>query len=446
MNDTKTTKIENGRQRNYTKKRILVTWFTTMRILYSFLTRISFIFIWGAQLFSPKMKLFVKGRKHVFSSLRANISEGDNVFWFHCASLGEFEQGVPIMEGLKKQFPDYKLVVTFFSPSGYEVKKNDPIGHAVTYLPLDTGRNARKFLDIVNPKLAVFVKYEFWPNYLFEMKRRDIPLLLVSGLFRNNQPFFKGYGGFMRKSLRAVDHFFVQDHESQRLLEEIGFDNVTVSGDTRFDRVSHQIEMDNRLDFMDSFLGDSLCVVGGSTWPEDETVLLPFINSSDANIKFIIAPHKIDASKIENFRKQLTVSSALYSEHDTAQLSQSKVLIVDTIGLLTKIYSYADIAYVGGAMGTTGLHNILEPATFGVPVVIGNNYDEFPEAIRLRQLAGLFSVSSPEECVSILSKLVTDKDFRSKTGMISGHFVNSNTGATQTIVDYVQKLHSDGLI
>jgi len=417
-----------------------------MQILYSFLTSISSIFLWVAQFFSGKMKLFVHGRKEVFSTLEKKVQRNDKTIWFHCASLGEFEQGLPIMEAVKSSMPDYKLIVTFFSPSGYEIKKDAPIADAVTYLPLDTISNAKKFLSIVHPSLAIFVKYEFWPNYLKELKSTNVPTLLVSGLFRKNQIFFKSHGGFMRKALGNIQHFFVQDKHSEELLHDINITNTTVSGDTRFDRVSHQIEQDNSLSFVAKFKGNSTCIVCGSTWPEDETVLLDYINMAPATVSFIIAPHKIDVSNIENFRKKLTKTSVLFSEKEGKDLSQFSVLIVDTIGLLTRIYSYADIAYVGGAMGKTGLHNILEPATFGVPIVIGQHLDTFPEALRLQRLAGLFSVNSTAECTTILSKLVTNTSFRNKTGMISGHFVNSNTGATQKIMEYIKTLHSDSLI
>ncbi|HBL79180.1 MAG TPA: 3-deoxy-D-manno-octulosonic acid transferase [Aequorivita sp.] len=388
-------------------------------------------------LFNKKMKLFVNGRKDVFEILQQKISSEDKTIWFHCASLGEFEQGVPIMEAIKKQRPDHKIVVSFFSPSGFEVKKNTPLADAVVYLPMDIRANAKKFLAAVRPTMALFVKYEFWPNYLFELQKKNVLTYLVSGVFRKDQIFFKSYGGFMRKALQSFDHFFLQDENSEELLKNIGFSNVTVSGDTRFDRVSHQIEMDNTLKFAEDFKGNSLCIVCGSTWPEDEVVLLDYINAAPENVKFIIAPHKIEADKISDFTSKIVKKTVLHSNKDEVNISDYDVLIIDCIGLLSKLYSYADIAYVGGAMGSTGLHNILEPATFGVPIVIGKNYDEFPEAIRLRDLAGLFSIRNAPECSETLNKLVANKDFRTKTGMISGHFVNKNTGATAKIMRHI---------
>ena len=417
-----------------------------MQLIYSFLTRISYLFLWIAQFFSKKMKLFVSGRKGVFEKLKISIAEEDKTIWFHCASLGEYEQGLPIMEAVKKKFPKHKIVITFFSPSGYEVKKNTPIADVVVYLPLDTKPNAQKFIELLHPSLALFVKYEFWPNYLLELQKQNIPTLLISGLFREGQVFFKSHGGFMRKALRSFNHIFVQDSISEKLLQSINIDNVTVSGDTRFDRVSHQIEQDNSLPFISEFKGNHLCIVCGSTWPEDEAVLLKYINEASEAVKFIVAPHNIDTFKIEQFRKKLRNPSVLYSEKDGENLNDYSVFVIDTIGLLTKIYSYADIAYVGGAMGKTGLHNILEPATFGIPIVIGNNFENFPEAKRLQQLAGLYSINSETECAAILSKLVSNSSFRDKTGMIAGHFVNSNTGATAITLEYIEKLHRDGLV
>lgn len=424
-----------------------------MRILYGFLTSLSHAFLWIAQFFSKKIKLFVTGRQGVFDQLQSSINSTDKIVWFHCASLGEFEQGLPIMEAVKKLLPMHKILVTFFSPSGYEIKKNTPVAHTVSYLPLDTISNAKKFISIVHPSLAIFVKYEFWPNYLFQLEQHNVPTLLVSGIFRKDQAFFKSYGGFMRKALRSFDHFFIQDQTSAGFLKELNLHNVTISGDTRFDRVAHQIEQDNSLGVIGMFKGDSLCVVCGSTWPEDETVLLDFINASSPEVSFIVAPHKIDSSKIAEFREKLTIKSILYSEVVEAknavreqELTSARLFVIDTIGLLSKIYSYAEIAYVGGAVGNTGLHNILEPATFGVPIVIGTHYEKFPEAKRLRQLAGLFTVGDSEECSKILEKLVADKNFRRQTGLICEHFVNNHTGATRTILNHIEKLNGDGLI
>jgi len=401
-----------------------------------------------AKNFSKKLELFVAGRKESFDRLAKSISEEEQTLWMHCASLGEFEQGVPVLEELRKNYPTHKIVVTFFSPSGYEIKKDSPLADVVAYLPFDTIGNARKFMDIVHPTLAIFVKYEIWPNYLLELKAENIPALLISGTFRKNQIFFKLHGGFMRKALRTIHHLFVQNEASKILLDQLDMTQVTVSGDTRFDRVSHQIEMDNSIDFMDVFAANSLVVVCGSTWPEDEILLMDTINECREGVKFVLAPHKIDTAKIESFRSKVKSTNLLYSEMRTTNdsgttqnsLANATVLIVDTIGYLTKIYSYAHVAYVGGAAGHTGLHNILEPATFGLPIIIGSNFKGFLEAEKLRQLAGLYSVATSEECSTILNKLLSDGKFRNQTGMISGHFVNSNTGATNRIMEFIKRL------
>jgi 3-deoxy-D-manno-octulosonic-acid transferase len=350
------------------------------------------------------------------------------------------------MKEVRKKFPEYKILLTFFSPSGYEIKKNDPVADVVAYLPSDTIPHSRRFLDIVKPRLAVFVKYEFWPNYLFELQDRNIKTILVSGLFRKDQPFFSPYGGFMRKALGCFDHLFVQGEPSVELLKSIEVENVTVSGDTRFDRVSHQIEQSNHIPGIDALIGDRLCIVCGSTWPEDDKILLPYINRQDAGLLFILVPHVVETAKITRLKEQFTGQVVLYSEFEKQPDIKANVLIVDRIGLLSRLYSYADLAYVGGGMGKSGLHNILEPATFGVPVVIGKHYQKFPEAIRLESLAGLFSISEQDELAEVFDKLLHDKELRRETGLICEHFIAANTGATQKVMTYLRKLHANGLI
>ena len=392
------------------------------------------------------MSLFVYGRKTVFNTLKETILPDDKTIWFHCASLGEYEQGVPIMEKIKELFPNYKIIVTFFSPSGFEVKKNSTLANTIIYLPIDTVSNAKIFIELAHPSLAIFIKYEFWPNYLFQLKEKNIPTLLVSGLFRKDQLFFKPYGGFMRKVLNSFDHFFVQDETSKVLLNNINIKETTVSGDTRFDRVSNQLLQDNNIAFISEFKQNNLCIVCGSTWPEDEAVLIDYINKAPDDVKFIIAPHEINASKIESFRKNIQKQSSLFAWNEETNIAEYKVLIIDTVGLLTKIYSYADIAYIGGGMGDTGLHNILEPATFGVPIVIGNHFVKFPEAKELKELKGLFSISNATECSKILEKLVTDKNARIESGKIAKKFIENNKGATNTTMNYIKQLKGKSLI
>jgi 3-deoxy-D-manno-octulosonic-acid transferase len=417
-----------------------------MHLLYNFSTYITSKIVLLTTSFSKKMSLFVNGRKTVFKTLSKTIKPESKTIWFHCASLGEYEQGVPIMEKSKELFQDHQLIVTFFSPSGFEVKKNSTLADVVVYLPIDTEKNAKTFLELVHPSLAIFIKYEFWPNFLFQLKENKIPTLLVSGLFRKDQLFFKSYGGFMRKALNSFDHFFVQDKISENLLKSINLSEITISGDTRFDRVSNQLNQNNSLDFISDFKKNKLCIVCGSTWPEDEALLIGYINNASDNIKFIIAPHEINASKIEYLRKNILKKTALYSTMENDLLSEANVFIIDTIGLLTKIYSYADIAYVGGGMGATGLHNILEPATFGVPIVIGNRFNKFPEAKELKELKGLFSISNTDECYQVLEKLILDKNLRLESGKIAKSYIKDNKGATKKIMTYIKHLKEESLI
>lgn len=375
----------------------------------------------------------------MFEVIQRKISTEDKVIWIHAASLGEYEQAVPVMEGLKKIFPKHKILVTFFSPSGYEVKKNSALADAVTYLPLDTAENAKKFLDLVNPDWVLFVKYEFWPNFLQELKRRKIKALLISGGFREDQIFFKSYGRWMGTSLQAFQYFFVQNEKSQRLLKSIGFFNVTVSGDTRFDRVMNQLSQNNRLSFVEEFKNNKICLVAGSTWPEDEEILLHWINNENSQVKVIIAPHVVKPGKLVALKEKIEAPAVLYSEKEGKKLEDYQVLIIDTIGLLTKIYSYADVAYVGGAVGDTGLHNILEPATFGIPIISGSNISKFPEARDLAEEGGLFTISDKQDFEHTMKKLVSNDAFRVKTGKDVAAFVRRQAGATQTILHYVEK-------
>ena len=413
-----------------------------MHLLYNFSTFLASKLILLSPLFSPKMGLFVNGRKSLVNTLKSTLKKGDKTIWFHCASLGEYEQGVPIIKKTKEEFPDHKIIVSFFSPSGFEVKKNDELADCTVYLPLDTPKNAKNLIDLLQPSVAIFIKYEFWPNYLFELKKKSIPTILVSGLFRKDQVFFKFYGGFMRRTLNSFSHFFVQDQLSKSLLEQLKISQVSVSGDTRFDRVSDQLSMNNKLDFIALFKQDLFCLVCGSTWPKDESILINYINDFSNNTKFIIAPHDVNNLRIESLKKKLKVKTVLYSEREEYNISDYQVLIIDTVGLLTKVYSYADVAYIGGGigMGANGLHNILEAATFGVPIIIGENYTNFPEAKKLKELNGLFSVATPQEFIDIFNQLKTDASFCEKTGLISKNFILNNRGATDIILNYLQQL------
>jgi len=403
--------------------------------LLSFYTIIVFI-IWQIlkllALTNPKLSLFVKGRKQTLTILKKQIHKKDHIIWIHAASLGEYEQGLPILERLKLEYPTHKLLLTFFSPSGYEIKKNTQAADIVAYLPIDTKKKVAQFLDFAKPELAIFIKYEIWPNYLAELRKRKIPTLLISALFRKSQLFFKSYGHFMRKSLRNFSHFYVQDMQSKKLLLSIGLTNTTITGDTRFDRVSQILERDNHLKFMQDFSENHSCFVAGSTWPEDETLLIDFINTTTNTTKFVIAPHNIKLNAILKLKASITKSTMLYSEMDAATIKSAQVLIIDTIGLLTKVYSYANIAYVGGGFAT-GLHNTLEPAVFGIPVIIGPNYNGFLEAEKLVSLGGVLSVTHKVEFSTIADNLLKNKEERTKLGKINSTYIESNKGASDLI-------------
>jgi 3-deoxy-D-manno-octulosonic-acid transferase len=408
--------------------------------IYNILIYITGFFLKVVALFNKKIGLFIAGRKTVFEILSDQIKKEDKVIWFHTASLGEYEQGLPVLEALKKKFPSHKFVLTFFSPSGYEVKKNSGVADVITYLPLDTKANARKFLKLIHPELVVFVKYEFWPNYLAELKKRQIHLISISTIFRPSQVFFKSYGSWMRKSLHAFDHIFVQDEASKKLLENINYTNATISGDTRFDRVLEILQRDNSLPFIEDFKADSTCVVIGSSWTEDEALFVPFINTSSKDCKYIIAPHTIKSQEIQKLKSSIVKRTVLFSELDQHEdLSQFDVFIVDTIGILTKVYSYADVAYVGGGMGSTGLHNTLEPAVFGIPVVIGKHYKGFKEAEDLVQLKGILTVDTIAKFKNTMTHLLQESNFRASVGIVNHSYVHSNGNASAIIMEYLSK-------
>jgi 3-deoxy-D-manno-octulosonic-acid transferase len=408
-----------------------------MLFLYNLVVLLALQIVKLLALFSPKMKLFVNGRKDVFTTLKSKILSTDQTIWFHAASLGEFEQGLPVMERMKKQFPNHKIIVTFFSPSGYEVRKNNSIADVTIYLPLDSQSNAKQFVELVHPELVFFIKYEFWPNYLNELKNRSIKTYLISGIFRENQVFFTWYGGFYRKALQTFDYFFVQNDSSKTLIQSIGFNNVKVSGDTRFDRVVSILERDNSLDFMEQFKDNTTTIVIGSSWPKDENLLVTYINNSADNVKFIIAPHNIKVEQIANLKSQIKKATLLFSEKNNQNVKEFQVFIIDTIGILTKIYSYADIAYVGGGFGNPGVHNILEPATFGVPIVIGPNYSHFAEATALVNSNGCLSITNQNQLNEAFDLLLNNEDERYEKGHICSTFVQMNKGATDVILKHI---------
>lgn len=411
-----------------------------MRFIYNFLIVFAGWLLQFIALFQKKMKLFVTGRKGVFQLLEKSIQPGDEIIWVHAASLGEFEQGRPVIEKLKKKYPHYKILLTFFSPSGYEVKKDYEYADIVCYLPLDSISNAKKFIKLAKPKLAVFIKYEFWPNYLTELGKQNISTILVSGIFRENQLFFKWYGKGMKNILNTFSHFFVQDKKSMNLLKSIGFENATLSGDTRFDRVHDILQQNNELDFIEEFKNEKYTLVAGSTWIEDEELLVNYINKlSTSNEKFIIAPHNIKPEGIMRLKNSLECTTVLYTEREGKNLKEYQVFIIDTIGILTKIYAAADVAYVGGAF-KTGLHNILEPATFGVPIIIGPKFQKFNEAIDLVALEGCLTVNEQNALNEKLLLLRDDDTIRLEKGNIAQNYIKSSLGASEKILDFIKAL------
>lgn len=399
-----------------------------------------FIYILLIRLFSvfnEKAKLFVNGRKNWEEILVQKIDRKSKYIWFHCSSLGEFEQGRPVIEELKLQFPEYKIVLTFFSPSGYEIRKNYPLVDVVAYLPMDTKRNAQTFLNIVKPEKAFFVKYEFWYFYISELRKRNIPLYIISGIFRENQQFFKNtpWGKWYRKVLFQVEHLFVQNEKSGELLKSIGLLNFTVSGDTRFDRVAAIASSSKKLPIVEKFMGNSLLIVAGSTWKPDEELLAEFINQS-SDIKFIIAPHEVSAANINRIHELLKKPAISYSKFAGTEIDKFQVLIIDSVGLLSSVYRYGNIAYIGGGFGV-GIHNILEAATFGLPVIFGPNYKKFKEAVDLTSEGGSVSISNSEELRQALNNLINDKNALRNASEICTKYVAKNVGSTKVIIKKV---------
>lgn len=412
-----------------------------MLFLYNLLIHIATAVLHLIALFNKKITLFIQGRKASFTILKQQIQPSDRVFWIHVASLGEYEQGLPIMEKLKQQFPAHKIVLTFFSPSGYEVKKNNTIADATLYLPMDTKSNALAFLKLVHPEKVFFVKYEYWPNYLHQLKKQQIETYLVSGIFRPNQVFFKWYGGFYRNALHAFTYFFVQNEESRALLASIQLNNSTVVGDTRFDRVSQILENDNTLTFLEELTQGKTqkTIVVGSSWPQDEKIIVDYINQmQDDTLKFVIAPHNIKPEQINQLYQSIEKPKQLHSNYipGTTNLTQTQVYIIDAYSLLTKAYSYATIAYVGGGFGA-GIHNILEAATFGVPILIGPNYKKFQEAKDLIQLGSCIVINNEADFINNLTELLTNDALRCELNYISSTFILSNKDATNKIYNHV---------
>ena len=398
------------------------------------------ILLFVLKFFNSKIRSFNNERKNVIKNLKKNISKNDNHIWIHVASLGEYEQGLPIFKEIKSLYKNHKIILSFFSSSGYEVRKNNPIGDLTIYLPLDTKSNAQKFISLINPKMVFFVKYEFWPNYLQNLKNNNIPTYLLAGLFRKNHWFFKWYGkSFLNLLKTSITHFFVQNKDSMDLLYNHNITHCTLMGDSRFDRVNSLLSQNNEIKNIKDFIGAKICFVAGSTWKEDESLMIDYINENNDDLVWIIAPHQINKKQIKLFQEKLKYESILHSNLNQNNINTAKVLIIDSIGLLTKLYSYSDISYVGGGMGNSGLHNILEPAVFKTPVLIGKNYLNFPEAKDLIFKNGVISIKNSEEFNRILNDLIRNEKKRQEMGVINLNYIKSNLGATKNVISYLKE-------
>ena len=399
-------------------------------LFYGFLIRV-------AALFNEKAKLFVSGRKNWKKKLGSAIDKNTSYIWVHCASLGEFEQGRPVLEEIKKQFPKYKIVLTFFSPSGYEIRKNYEGADIVAYLPMDTKNNAQEFIRLVSPQKVFFVKYEFWYNYITELKRQQIPLYIISAIFRENQQFFKStpWGKWYRKMLHSFEHIFIQNDTSARLLEQAGIKHYTVSGDTRFDRVAEIARGAKKFEIVEKFRGNNVTLIAGSTWKPDEELLAAFINNS-SDVKFIIAPHEVTPANINRIQELLKKPAICFSKADISNIDSYDVLIIDSIGILSSLYQYGNIAYIGGGFGV-GIHNILEAATFKLPVLFGPNYLKFKEAVDLVNEKGAFPINNFPELKATLNKLINDKTSLQNASEICKNYIEKNVGSTKLIMNKV---------
>lgn len=386
----------------------------------------------------------MQGRKNIFEKLQEVIPQGEQIIWMHCASLGEFEQGRPVIEKLKAAGTKHRILLTFFSPSGYEVQKEYKGVDWVFYLPLDGPRHARQFLEIVHPSLVVFVKYEFWYYYLKKIKYRNIPLLLIAALFRKDMSFFKWYGKLQRKMLSRFDHLFVQNEASKKLIDEIGLAAIcSVSGDTRFDRVIEIAASAGSIPSVEKFIGDDKAIIAGSTWPEDEEVLQKaFSLINDPSLKLIIAPHEISENRLNSI-KELFPNSIFLSELPTPDSQLPAVLIIDNIGMLSRLYQYACITYIGGGLRMMGVHNVLEPAVYKKPVLFGPYYHKYSEAIGLVQSGGGLPFNDERKNGVVLKELIevllTNKEEYDYRSAAAGQFVQSNKGASQKIIQFIQE-------
>ena len=411
-----------------------------MNILYDLLINIFQLHLHVLKYFNKTVFNFLIKRKKIFKKLKSNISKNEKYIWIHVASLGEYEQGLPVFKKIKSLYKDHKIVLSFFSSSGYDLRKNNPISDLTLYLPIDTSNNAKRFINLINPEIAVFVKYEFWPNFLKYLKKNNTPTYLLAGVFRKNHWFFKPYGFWMRNNLKTFNHFFVQNNDSKKILKKYNFNNCSVMGDSRFERVLELPNQKNEIKYLNKFKKSKQCFVAGSTWNEDDEIIIKFINSYKENdICFIIAPHQIDLNKINKAKSFIKKKSILMSELNKDNASKNSVIFIDSIGLLTSVYSYADIGYVGGGMGNTGLHNTLEPAVFKIPVIVGKNFEKFHEVSELINLKGFISIKNYDTFKNELIDLINNKKARDKMGQINYKYILNKIGASEKVITYLKQ-------
>ena len=389
-----------------------------------------------AGLFSDKPAKMVKGHREAYDLLKSKIDRNARYIWFHAASLGEFEQGRPLIERIRQEYPQYKILQTFFSPSGYEVRKNYEGADIVCYLPMDTPGNAKKFINLVNPCMVFFVKYEFWKNYLNILYNKGVPVYSVSSIFRPNQIFFRWYGKGYQQVLKTFEHLFVQNEESKKLLANIGVMNTTVVGDTRFDRVLDICAAAKQLPLVQKFKGDALTFVAGSSWGPDEDIFIKYFNAHP-EMKLIIAPHVVNDSHMKEIVSKLQRPCIRYTQATEENVQQADCLIIDCYGLLSSIYRYGEISYIGGGFGV-GIHNVLEAAVYGIPVIFGPNNKKFREAQHLLANKGGFEVNGYEDFEVLMDKFLTDEAYLQTSGQAAGDYVKNNSGAMEKIMDYVK--------
>jgi|AntAceMinimDraft_17_1070374.scaffolds.fasta_scaffold03736_7 3-deoxy-D-manno-octulosonic-acid transferase len=411
-----------------------------MTYLYNIIIKIYYFGIVITGLFNKKSRLWIYGRRNLFQKIKSSVkNDNKKIAWFHCASLGEFEQGRPIIEMFKQKYPEYKIVLTFFSPSGYEIRKNYKNADYIFYLPLDTKDNATKFIELIKPKIVFFIKYEFWFNYLNILHKKNIPVFIVSAIFRPEQYFFKWYGLWFRKQLHNITHFFVQNAESKKLLNFVKINNVSVTGDTRFDRVWAIYKQKKLFPLIKLFKQDKNLFVAGSTWPKDEDLLSVLINNNIyKNLKFLIAPHEINKEHINEIINKFKVKTLKLSEATQDNINTANVLIIDSIGILSHLYQYATITYIGGGFGK-GIHNILEPANFENPIIFGPNYNKFQEAKDLIKLKGAFCVTNSNKLIDKTKELLDDSNFLAQTSKISKNYIENKKGATENVFRSIKK-------